>query len=165
MPLPARKEAKRDQIYLGRSRSSAAQNSFSRGHCLRASDGKSKPQESEDLRGSNAIDEKPSQISQRMKASDEKWGVDEALRALKWYKNTISPVLPKACRFLPTCSEYSMQAYQEFGFARGTILTAWRLARCNPLNFRVKFQGKYDPPQWPPVGFQWLSVQNGNDQE
>ncbi|XP_038882935.1 putative membrane protein insertion efficiency factor isoform X2 [Benincasa hispida] len=45
----------------------------------------------------------------------------------------ISPLLPNSCRYLPTCSEYSMQAYKKYGVAKGTILTAWRLCRCNPL--------------------------------
>lgn len=45
----------------------------------------------------------------------------------------ISPLLPKSCRFVPTCSEYSMIAYKKYGFAKGTVLTAWRLCRCNPL--------------------------------
>lgn len=89
----------------------------------------------------------------------EKEDVETALKALKWYKDTISPILPRSCRFLPTCSEYSMQAYKEFGNVKGTILTAWRLIRCNPLNLAVKYQGKYDPPVWPPVGFGWLAKQ------
>uniref|UniRef100_R7W995 Uncharacterized protein n=1 Tax=Aegilops tauschii TaxID=37682 RepID=R7W995_AEGTA len=46
----------------------------------------------------------------------------------------ISPLLPSSCRYVPTCSEYSMQAYKRYGVAKGTILTAWRLCRCNPLD-------------------------------
>ena len=45
----------------------------------------------------------------------------------------ISPLLPSSCRYVPTCSEYSMQAYKRYGVVKGTILTAWRLCRCNPL--------------------------------
>uniref|UniRef100_A0A453HT53 Membrane protein insertion efficiency factor YidD n=2 Tax=Triticinae TaxID=1648030 RepID=A0A453HT53_AEGTS len=52
---------------------------------------------------------------------------------LKFYKREISPLLPSSCRYVPTCSEYSMQAYKRYGVAKGTILTAWRLCRCNPL--------------------------------
>ena len=96
--------------------------------------------------------------SKNTSAGDEE-DVETALRALKWYKSTISPILPRSCRFLPTCSEYSMQAYKEFGNVRGTILTAWRLMRCNPLNWKVEYQGKYDPPKWPPIGFEWLVKQ------
>lgn len=82
--------------------------------------------------------------------------VQIALKALRWYKTTISPVLPRSCRFLPSCSEYGVQAYKEFGNAKGSVLLAWRLIRCNPLNLKVQYQGKYDPPRWPPVGFEWL---------
>lgn len=45
----------------------------------------------------------------------------------------ISPLLPNSCRYIPTCSEYSMEAYKRYGFVKGTILTSWRLCRCNPL--------------------------------
>ncbi len=44
-----------------------------------------------------------------------------------------------------------MRAYREFGVARGTALTAWRLLRCNPLS-----EGGWDPPRWPPPGLAWL---------
>ncbi|XP_037421337.1 UPF0161 protein At3g09310 isoform X1 [Triticum urartu] len=60
-------------------------------------------------------------------------GVSVALSMLKFYKREISPLLPSSCRYVPTCSEYSMQAYKRYGVAKGTILTAWRLCRCNPL--------------------------------
>jgi len=66
------------------------------------------------------------------------------IMAIGFYKNWISPLLPPACRFLPTCSQYGVQAIEEFGPQKGLILTAWRLARCTPLG------GKgYDPPKWP----------------
>ena len=45
----------------------------------------------------------------------------------------ISPLLPNSCRYVPTCSEYSMEAYKKYGVVKGTVLTAWRLCRCNPL--------------------------------
>ncbi|KAF7053394.1 hypothetical protein CFC21_061329 [Triticum aestivum] len=61
-------------------------------------------------------------------------GVKVALSMLKFYKREISPLLPSSCRYVPTCSEYSMQAYKRYGVAKGTILTAWRLCRCNPLD-------------------------------
>ncbi|CAM0874244.1 unnamed protein product [Alopecurus aequalis] len=70
-------------------------------------------------------------------------GVNVALSMLRFYKREISPLLPSSCRYVPTCSEYSMQAYKRYGVSKGTILTAWRLCRCNPLGG----QG-YDPPRW-----------------
>ncbi|XP_058099297.1 UPF0161 protein At3g09310 isoform X2 [Magnolia sinica] len=70
-------------------------------------------------------------------------GVRAALSMLKFYKREISPLLPSSCRYVPTCSEYSMQAYKKYGVAKGTILTAWRLCRCNPLG-----GSGFDPPRW-----------------
>jgi uncharacterized protein len=68
------------------------------------------------------------------------------------YKNFISPLLPPACRFVPTCSQYGVQAIEQFGPCRGVVLTAWRILRCSPLG------GKgYDPPRWPPVHYTYSS--------
>ena len=78
-------------------------------------------------------------------------GVQAALAVLWFYKNAISPLLPKSCRFLPTCSSYSVEAYQEFGFCKGSALTAWRILRCNPFS-----KGGFDPPVWPPIGLEGL---------
>jgi len=44
------------------------------------------------------------------------------------------------CKFTPSCSEYSKQAYQEYGFFKGSYLTIKRILRCNPFN-----KGGYDP--------------------
>ncbi|KAL1330768.1 hypothetical protein HN51_048019 [Arachis hypogaea] len=70
-------------------------------------------------------------------------GVKAALSMLRFYKREISPILPKSCRYIPTCSEYSMEAYKRYGVVKGTVLTAWRLCRCNPLGGHG-----YDPPRW-----------------
>lgn len=53
--------------------------------------------------------------------------------SLNFVLGEISPVIPKSCRYVPTCSEYSMEAYKKYGVVKGTVLTAWRLCRCNPL--------------------------------
>jgi putative membrane protein insertion efficiency factor len=74
------------------------------------------------------------------------------LGSIKFYKNFISPVLPRACRFLPTCSTYGMEAIQHFGPTKGVILTAWRILRCSPFGGRG-----YDPPVWPPVPYNYKS--------
>ncbi|XP_073052576.1 uncharacterized protein [Primulina eburnea] len=58
-------------------------------------------------------------------------------------KGEISPLLLNSCRYVPTCSEYSMIAYKKYGVAKGTLLTAWRLCRCNPLG-----GSGFDPPRW-----------------
>jgi hypothetical protein len=53
--------------------------------------------------------------------------------ALGFYKRWISPALPGACRFHPTCSEYARQAIARHGAFRGAWLALRRLARCHPL--------------------------------
>ena len=71
-----------------------------------------------------------------------------ALALIRFYRTQISPLTPPACRFVPTCSQYAMDAFRTFGAGKGSLLTFWRLARCTP------FGGKgYDPPRWPPVAF------------
>ena len=74
------------------------------------------------------------------------------IATIGFYKEIISPILPPACRFVPTCSQYGVQAIERFGPTRGVILIAWRLLRCSPVG------GKgYDPPKWPPVAFTYSS--------
>jgi uncharacterized protein len=51
---------------------------------------------------------------------------------LRLYGRLISPALPARCKYYPTCSAYAEEAVRELGVVRGTILAAWRLARCNP---------------------------------
>ena len=63
-----------------------------------------------------------------------------ALKAIRVYQRGISPTLPLACKFQPTCSHYGYEAIERHGLVRGILLTLWRLARCNPLN-----RGGYDP--------------------
>jgi putative membrane protein insertion efficiency factor len=62
------------------------------------------------------------------------------MAALVAYKRWVSPLLPPACRFQPTCSEYMHEAIGEHGLARGLWLGARRLVRCHPWN-----AGGYDP--------------------
>jgi putative membrane protein insertion efficiency factor len=67
--------------------------------------------------------------------------------ALRAYKLTLSPLIGRQCRFLPTCSEYAAQALVEHGPARGAWLAAGRLCRCNPWG-----GSGYDPPPPPRDG-------------
>ncbi|PYT28612.1 MAG: membrane protein insertion efficiency factor YidD [Acidobacteria bacterium] len=53
---------------------------------------------------------------------------------LRVYKRFVSPVLPAACRFHPTCSEYMREAIEKYGVARGGWLGIKRLARCHPFH-------------------------------
>ncbi len=52
---------------------------------------------------------------------------------LRGYKRWVSPMFPPACRYVPTCSEYAMEAVERYGVLRGGVMAAWRLLRCNPL--------------------------------
>ncbi|MFI3330490.1 MAG: membrane protein insertion efficiency factor YidD [Rikenellaceae bacterium] len=54
------------------------------------------------------------------------------LLLLFFYRNCISPFLPNACRFTPTCSRYAIEAFQKRGLFVGFYLTVWRILRCNP---------------------------------
>ena len=55
-----------------------------------------------------------------------------AIGLVMLYRGLISPLLPSCCRFVPTCSEYSLIALRRFGFAKGVKLTVKRLLRCRP---------------------------------
>ena len=51
---------------------------------------------------------------------------------IRAYQRVISPLLPRRCKYHPTCSQYAVDAIREFGPARGVVLAGWRLLRCNP---------------------------------
>lgn len=62
------------------------------------------------------------------------------LAALRFYKAAVSPMLPPACRYTPTCSEYAMEAVERHGVVRGGWLATKRLLSCHPWS-----RGGYDP--------------------
>lgn len=59
---------------------------------------------------------------------------------IKTYQKIISPLLPKTCRFYPTCSEYSLQAIKKYGAIKGLYLSIKRILKCHPFH-----NGGYDP--------------------
>ena len=67
-------------------------------------------------------------------------GARLAVLVVRGYQLLVRPLLPPACRFLPSCSEYSAGAIERHGLLRGALLAAWRLLRCNPLS-----RGGVDP--------------------
>lgn len=73
------------------------------------------------------------------------------LKLLKAYKWAISPMFPPACRYVPTCSEYAMEAIERYGIFRGGLMAGARLLRCHPFA-----KGGYDPV---------ISGPTANDQE
>jgi len=62
------------------------------------------------------------------------------MASLGFYKRFLSPLLPSACRFYPTCSEYMIQAVGKHGVWRGVWMGARRLAKCHPFH-----AGGFDP--------------------
>ena len=65
-----------------------------------------------------------------------------ALGLIGVYRRFVSPALPPACRFVPSCSEYGYEAIAKYGIIKGGRLAAWRILRCNPFS-----RGGYDPVQ------------------
>lgn len=68
---------------------------------------------------------------------------------IRFYQRRISPYLGHHCRFVPTCSEYAVQALQIHGPLKGSVLAVWRILRCNPF-------GKFGFDPVPPKG-RWVS--------
>jgi len=56
-----------------------------------------------------------------------------ALQLLRAYKWAVSPLLPPACRYVPTCSEYAMEAVERYGALRGGWMALTRILRCHPF--------------------------------
>lgn len=63
-----------------------------------------------------------------------------ALGLIRLYQMTISQVMPKSCRFIPTCSEYTYEAIAKYGFFKGTWMGMKRISTCHPFH-----PGGYDP--------------------
>ena len=62
------------------------------------------------------------------------------IQLIKCYKFLISPLLGQSCRYLPTCSEYSIEALKTYGFFKGLFLSIKRVLSCHPWG-----QGGFDP--------------------
>ena len=63
-----------------------------------------------------------------------------ALWLIRFYQMTWSQVFPPSCRYLPTCSQYTYEAIQKYGFFKGGWMGAKRIARCHPFH-----EGGYGP--------------------
>jgi len=63
-----------------------------------------------------------------------------AVLMIRGYQVTLSPLLPSACRYQPTCSAYAIEAVERYGVVRGVWMGAWRILRCHPFA-----RGGYDP--------------------
>lgn len=62
------------------------------------------------------------------------------LALVKFYRVTISPYRPPCCRYIPTCSQYALEAIEKYGALKGGWLAFRRILRCNPFH-----KGGYDP--------------------
>ena len=62
------------------------------------------------------------------------------IAAIEFYRKWLSPLKPPTCRFIPTCSEYAVQAINKYGALKGSLLAVKRILRCNPFG-----ASGYDP--------------------
>lgn len=62
------------------------------------------------------------------------------ITAIKGYRRFVSPMLPRSCRFTPSCSLYTLQAVEKHGLLRGSLMGARRVLRCHPFS-----EGGFDP--------------------
>ncbi len=92
------------------------------------------------LENPGALRETPLAMSSTSSTSATSPAARAAAAMLRFYKTVISPLLPRACRFEPTCSVYAREAVERHGLGRGVVLAIRRLARCHP--FRA---GGFDP--------------------
>ena len=63
------------------------------------------------------------------------------LKAIRFYQTAVSPLFPPRCRFIPTCSQYALEAVEKYGAVKGGWLALKRLLRCNPF-----YKGDYFDP-------------------
>ena len=66
------------------------------------------------------------------------------IKFIKGYKFFISPLFGHSCRYLPTCSEYSIEALKTFGFFKGSLMSLKRIFSCHPIKFLGGGEG-FDP--------------------
>ncbi len=74
---------------------------------------------------------------------------------IRFYQKHISSKTPPCCRFYPTCSQYGIEAIGRFGALKGSVLTIWRILRCNPF-----VKGGFDPV--PPKKYKVIEYKKKN---
>ena len=62
---------------------------------------------------------------------------------IRFYQKAISPMRPPCCRFIPTCSQYALEAIEKYGALKGGLLAVRRILRCNPFHRQKSIE--YDP--------------------
>ena len=68
------------------------------------------------------------------------WPKRALLWLIRFYRASLSPMHPPCCRFIPTCSQYALEAVEKYGAAKGGLMALGRILRCHPLH-----KGGYDP--------------------
>lgn len=69
------------------------------------------------------------------------------LALIRFYRKYISPATPPCCRFIPTCSEYALEAIQVHGAWRGGFLAVRRLLKCHPFHRQKSYEFDPVPPK------------------
>lgn len=64
-----------------------------------------------------------------------------AIGLVRFYQRGISPLIGPRCRYIPSCSQYMIEAIEKYGLISGILRGLWRIVRCNPFS-----HGGYDPP-------------------
>ncbi len=77
------------------------------------------------------------------------------IKLIRFYQKHISSKTPPCCRFYPTCSQYGIEAIERFGAFKGSIMTIWRILRCNPF-----VKGGFDPV--PPKKYKVIEYKKKN---
>ena len=62
------------------------------------------------------------------------------ISGVRFYRRNLSPLFPPCCNYVPTCSQYALEALEKYGAAKGSLLAAKRVLRCHPFH-----KGGYDP--------------------
>ena len=62
------------------------------------------------------------------------------IRLIQFYQKYLSPMKSTRCPYIPSCSQYGLEAIEKYGAIKGSILATWRILRCNPFS-----KGGYDP--------------------
>ena len=65
------------------------------------------------------------------------------IAAIRFYQHNISPLRPPCCRFIPTCSQYALEALEKYGAVKGGWLALRRFLRCQPFHRQKSIE--YDP--------------------
>lgn len=62
------------------------------------------------------------------------------INLIRFYRKNISPLKNPCCKYVPTCSQYAIEAIEKYGAFKGSLMALWRILRCNPFS-----KGGYDP--------------------